>query len=188
MRAEVVLVRHARPLLPSRHGPDDHHRPLTEVGFAQAERLVEDLAAIKPTLIASSPYLRAVQTVEPTARTLGMPVEKLHDLREWDSGLEPTPDYARHYARSWAEPHFARPGGESLHALTVRATAVLESLARQHPGGTVVVGSHGTFISRALVGAGVRGLDWPFSRAMPMPAIYRLRFTDRGVHATGPGL
>lgn len=188
MRAEVVLVRHARPLLPTPNGPDDHHRPLTEAGLAQAERLVEDLAAIKPALIASSPYLRAVQTVEPTARALGMPVETRHDLREWDSGLGPTPDYARHFAQSWADPHFARPGGESLHDLTVRATAALESLARQHPGATVVVGSHGTFISRALVGAGLRAVDWPFSHAMPMPAIYRLRFTGRGVRATGPGL
>ncbi|MEU7530370.1 histidine phosphatase family protein [Saccharothrix sp. NPDC042600] len=188
MRAEVVLVRHARPLLPTPNGPDDHHRPLTEEGFAQAERLVGDLAAIMPASIASSPYLRAVQTVEPTARALGMSIERHHDLREWDSGLEPTPDYARHYAHSWADPHFARPGGESLHDLTVRATAVLESLARRHPDGTVVVGSHGTFISRALVGAGLHGVDWPFSRAMPMPAIYRLRFTDRGVRATGPGL
>ncbi|MEV8442151.1 histidine phosphatase family protein [Actinosynnema sp. NPDC051121] len=188
MRAEVILVRHAQPLIPSPDGPDDYHRPLTEAGIAQADRLVEDLTRIRPSLIASSPYLRAIQTVEPTARAMGMPVQCDHDLREWDSGLEPTPDYARHYAESWANPHFARPSGESLQQLTDRATAILRSLARQHPNRTVVVGSHGTFIARALIGFGLTTIDWPFSRAMPMPAIYRLHFSDRGTQAIGPGL
>lgn len=188
MRADIVVVRHAQPLIPYPGGPDDYHRPLTEAGLAEAERLAEDLARLQPGLIASSPYLRAIQTVEPTARASGMPVHTDHDLREWDSGLEPTPDYARHYAKNWADPSVARPGGESLRQLTDRATAILRSLARQHPDRTVVVGSHGTFIARALIGFGLTTVDWRFSRTMPMPAIYRLRFTDRGTQATGPGL
>ncbi|HEX4222131.1 MAG TPA: histidine phosphatase family protein [Pseudonocardiaceae bacterium] len=61
---------------------------MTEAGIAQAELLVDDLAQTEPSLIASSPYLRAVQTVEPTARAVGMPVHTEHDLREWDSGLK----------------------------------------------------------------------------------------------------
>jgi 2,3-bisphosphoglycerate-dependent phosphoglycerate mutase len=56
---------------------------LTKAGIVQAERLVEDLAQVKPSLIASSPYLRAIQTVEPTAQAVGMPVQTHHDLREW---------------------------------------------------------------------------------------------------------
>ncbi|WP_447007220.1 histidine phosphatase family protein [Saccharothrix isguenensis] len=188
MRAELILVRHAEPLLPSPGGPDDYHRQLTEVGIAQAERLIDGLVQTMPSVIASSPYLRAMQTVEPTARATGMTIQTHHDLREWDSGLEPTPDYARHYAESWADPHSARPDGESLQQLTDRATAVLRSLARQHPNGTVIVGSHGTFICRALVGFGFATIDWPFSHGMPMPAIYHIHFTDRGIRATGPGL
>ncbi|MEO6091352.1 MAG: histidine phosphatase family protein [Umezawaea sp.] len=186
MRADIVLVRHAEPLIPSPGGPDDYHRPLTDEGLAQAERLVEDLA--EAGLIVSSPYLRAIQTVEPTARALGMTIHTDHDLREWDSGLEPAPDFADHYVQSWATPSFTRPNGESLHQLTDRATAILGSRARQHPDRTVVVGSHGTFVARALIGFGLTAVDWPFSRAMPMPAIYRLHFTDSGTQVTGPGL
>ncbi len=161
-------------------------------------------------LIASSPYLRAVETVTPLADALGLPVRTWAELREWDSGLEPSPDYERHYAASWADPDLARPGGESLRALSARATAILRALAAAHPDGTVVVGgdgtfvaralagshahgtvvvgSHGTFVARALAGFGVDGVDWPFARAMPMPAVYRLRLTPDTVHATGPGL
>ncbi|MGB3439159.1 MAG: hypothetical protein WBA97_10450 [Actinophytocola sp.] len=50
------------------------------------------------------------------------------------------------------------------------------------------MGSHGTFIARALIGFGLTGVDWPFSHAMPMPAIYRLHLTDGATHAAGPGL
>lgn len=98
------------------------------------------------------------------------------------------PRLERHYAASWADPDLARPGAESLRALSARATAILRALAAAHPDGTVVVGSHGTFVARALAGSGIPGIDWPFHRAMPMPAVYRLRLTPGTVHATGPGV
>ena len=146
-QTRIILVRHAQPFVPRPDGPNDYQRPLTEAGMAQAERLVAALARTTPTLIASSPYLRAVQTVEPLARVVGMPIRTEHDLREWDSGVDPTPDYACHYAESWADPHLARPGAESLHQLTARATAILTSLAKEHPDGTVVIGSRGIHIT-----------------------------------------
>jgi 2,3-bisphosphoglycerate-dependent phosphoglycerate mutase len=185
---QLVLVRHARSVVPRPGGPGDHHRPLAPEGRLQAEALVEELAASRPVLIASSPYRRAVETVAPLARALGLPVRTWRTLREWDSGLEPSADYARHYAASWADPGWARPGGESLRQLSERSTAILAALAVAHPDGTVIVGSHGTFVARALVGFGVAGVDWPFASAMPMPAVYRLRFAGDGVRATGPGL
>ncbi|MFD9699213.1 histidine phosphatase family protein [Lentzea sp. NPDC059081] len=188
MRAEVVLVRHARSTPPRPGGRNERLRSLTTEGLAQAEHLAAHLAELAPSLIVSSPYLRAVQTVEPLARKLGMPVRTSNELREWDSGIVPTPDSARHHAESWANPHAARPGAESLHQLTSRATAALTSLARGHQDELIVVGSHGTFISRALVGFGVDTVDHSFAKTMPTPTIYRLRFTGRGVEIIGPGL
>jgi 2,3-bisphosphoglycerate-dependent phosphoglycerate mutase len=180
---EVVLVRHAVPFTPEPDGPDDHHRSLTAAGAGQAQRLVGELPV--PALIVSSPYLRAVQTVEPLARTYGLSVRTDPALREWDSGLGPTPDYARHYQDSWDDPGLCRPGGESLDQLTARAVTALTAL---DAGGPVVVGSHGTFIARALVGFGVPGIDWAFCVAMPMPAVYRLRLDGKHMAVTGPGL
>jgi 2,3-bisphosphoglycerate-dependent phosphoglycerate mutase len=184
---DLVLVRHAVPFLPVPGGPDDFGRGLTDEGHAQAEQLAAELTALEPVEIVSSPYLRAVQTVAPAARRLGLPVRAVPALREWDSGLAPRPDFAEHYAASWADPGFVRPGGESLARLSERAVAALAELAGRHGGGTVVVGSHGTFVSRALAGFGV-AVDWAFSQAMPMPAVYRLRFDGATVKAAGPGL
>jgi len=172
---EIVLVRHAESVPPSPGRPDDPDRPLTAAGRAAAELLAHELAAMNPTAVVSSPYRRAVATVEPAAKLAGLEVTTSRELREWDSGLEPTPDYAAHYARSWAEPDFARPGAESLRQLTARALAAVERLAERHSGGVVLIGSHGTFVSRLLAGI-TPGIDWPFSRDMPMPAVHRLRW------------
>lgn len=134
----------------------------------------------------SSPHLRAAQTVEPIARRIGVPVGTDRELREWDSGLTPRPDCAEHYAASRSEPELARPGGESLSGLTARSG--LRAAAR--PDGPGAIGNHGTFVSSALAGFGF-AVDWPFSRDMPVPAVYRVRFLADAVDAVdvdGPAL
>ncbi len=179
MTCDIVLVRHAESVPPSPGEPDDPDRPLTAAGVAASELLAHELVAMNPTAVVSSPYRRAVSTVAPAARKAGLEVTMRWKLREWDSGLEPTADYAVHHERSWADPDFARPGGESLRQLTTRAMAAVGEIADQHFGGVVLVGSHGTFVSRLLAGL-TPGIGWPFSRDMPMPAVHRLRWRRDG--------
>jgi len=183
----LILVRHASPYLPTLGGPDDFHRGLTARGHAEAAALAERLAELAPVRVLSSPYLRAVQTVRSLADVLGLAVETDDDLREWDSGVGPRPDFARLFAESWADPEHARPGAESLTDVSARAVAALAELSGTGAG-TVVVGSHGTFAARALVGLGVAGIDFEFWRRMPMPAVYHVRLEADGVVASGPGL
>jgi 2,3-bisphosphoglycerate-dependent phosphoglycerate mutase len=175
LNSEIVLVRHARSVLPAADGPDEFTRPLTPDGLRQALGLVAALSEPRPAAVWSSPYLRAIQTVQPAADALGLPVSTLGELREWDDGLPWTDEWEPHYAASWADPFHARPGGESLEQLGVRAVDAVRGLVRQHPGQVVLAAGHGTFISRALAGFGVP-MDWAAARRMPMPAIYRLRF------------
>ena len=150
-------------------GPDEYARPLRAYGMEQAAALAPEIASYAPVRVLSSPYLRSVRTVEPAAALLGLAVERRADLREWDSGIGPTPDWREHYLRCWAEPAFAFPGGESHDALKERAVAALRDVAALE--GTSVVASHGNWIARAL-----QGLGWPvdaaFWLAMPMPALY----------------
>lgn len=150
--------------------PDDDQRPLSENGLAEAKSLVSRLVGFAPVAVLSSPQLRAVQTVAPAADALGLPVTTWPSLREWESGLLPRADWETPFAHSWANPAFAHRAGESLDELTVRAGKALARMADEYPDATVLVGSHGTFVARALIAAG-RRVDWEFSRAMPMPAI-----------------
>jgi 2,3-bisphosphoglycerate-dependent phosphoglycerate mutase len=177
MSTEVVLVRHARSVPRAAGGPDEFTRPLTADGLRQAAELVPTLVALRASAVWSSPYRRAIQTVQPTADALGLPVRTRWELREWDDGLPYTEDWEPHYARSWADPSFARPGGESLDQLSARAVDAVRAIVHQDHGRVVLVASHGTFISRALAGFGV-AVDWAVVRRMPMPAICRLRFAD----------
>jgi 2,3-bisphosphoglycerate-dependent phosphoglycerate mutase len=57
----------------------------------------------------------------------------------------------------------------------------------RHQDATMMIGSHGTFIARTLAGLGIP-VDWAFCQAMPMPAVYQIRFNAHQLHATGPGL
>ncbi|MFJ9371079.1 histidine phosphatase family protein [Nocardia sp. NPDC101769] len=128
-----------------------------------------------------------MQTLEPAARQWNLPIGTDHQLWDWDSGIEPTPDHERHYEQR-ACPQWARPGAESLHELTERAIRTLTDIIEDPPGRPLIIGGHGTFISRALIGLGCSGISWAFQQAMPMPAVYRLEFGDRDVYAAGPGL
>jgi 2,3-bisphosphoglycerate-dependent phosphoglycerate mutase len=177
MHTDVVLVRHALSVPRVADGPDELGRPLAPEGERQAVELVGTLAEPRPVAIWSSPYRRAVQTIEPTARALDLTVHTDPELREWDDGLPYTDDWEPHYARSWADPSYARPGGESLNQLTTRAVGALRALAGAHAGRRVLVAGHGTFIARALAGFGER-VDPAFWQRMPMPAVFRLRFAD----------
>ncbi|MEX5709141.1 histidine phosphatase family protein [Parafrankia sp. FMc6] len=185
----LLLVRHAVSVAPTLDGPDEHHRPLSAAGHEQAVALVAALAGFGVSRVVSSPYRRAVQTIEPTAQALGLPVYHRDDLREWRSGLAPTPIWQAHYERSWTEPDRAIGTGETLADLTCRArNAVSDLVLSASPATTILAATHGTWISRALLALGL-SIDCGFWLSMPMPAIYQLSFSGPHLRgARGPGL
>ena len=77
-----MLVRHAEAVAPSDPRYEENDRPLTDAGRRDAERLAGELAAEAADAIYSSPYPRAVQTVEPFARRVGSEISLVDDLHE----------------------------------------------------------------------------------------------------------
>jgi 8-oxo-(d)GTP phosphatase len=71
----VFLVRHAKAADRETWTGADRDRPLIERGQAQADRLAAALATEQPAVVASSPWLRCVQTAEPLAEALGVEVQ-----------------------------------------------------------------------------------------------------------------
>jgi broad specificity phosphatase PhoE len=163
---------------------------LNDNGRRMADAVNQSLAAQDWAAIVSSPQRRALQTVEPLARTLGIEVEVREGLRElhygtWDgrtpSQLQSTAEY-----REWlADPAtYAPPGGETATAVAARASRAIEAVRRKSLEGRVLVAAHKTTI-RVLL-CTLLGID---------PALYRARLaqplgglTVVSFHDTGPRL
>jgi phosphohistidine phosphatase len=75
-RVRLHLVRHAHAGDPLEWEGEEELRPLTRKGRRQCERLGAflDTYAVRPDVIVSSPKVRALQTAELVAATLGMTV------------------------------------------------------------------------------------------------------------------
>ena len=171
---DVLLIRHAEPVPVGTPDVADDDRPLTAAGRAAADELAGELDVWEISAFYSSPYARAVETVEVLARRRGMPVQVLDDLRERRLSLEPHDGWRESLARSWSDVDYALPGGESGRAAQRRAVGTLDLLRVRHPdGGRLVLGSHGNLIS-LMLHALDPGVGFDFHMAMPMPAIYRL--------------
>jgi 2,3-bisphosphoglycerate-dependent phosphoglycerate mutase len=141
--SRLLLVRHCESS--GQHADAD----LTDAGHAQARALAERLAAQPIDHLVSSTYRRAVATLAPFAEKTGLALHR--DSRLVERRLSPAPidgwrDVVR---RSFSEPEFAVPGGESGRVVLERAWRALdEILARGHH--LPAVASHGQLISLVL--------------------------------------
>lgn len=81
----LLLVRHALPL--RSEGAEGSDPSLSDLGMEMAQRLPGALQRHVVTKVVSSPQLRARQTAQPLADSLGLPVEIYEDLAEYDYGL-----------------------------------------------------------------------------------------------------
>ena len=84
----VYLVRHAKAGSRRNWSGDDAQRPLSRPGARQATKLAGALAHVGITRIVSSPYTRCVQTVEPLAAGLRIPVDQSDALAEGATTVE----------------------------------------------------------------------------------------------------
>lgn len=145
-------------ILLARHGETEWNRlgrwqgqadpPLNEMGRRQSEALAEQLAGDGIAAIYSSDLRRASETARIVGGRLGLEVTENAALREIDvgswSGLtraEVRERFPEGFAR-WLEGEIGHDG-ETREQLTDRVVAAVESIARAHPGETVLVVTHG---------------------------------------------
>lgn len=82
MTTAICLVRHGKAGNRHRWAGPDHLRPLTKTGKRQARALVELPDVEHVRRLVSSPYARCVQTFEPLADVLSLPIETADELSE----------------------------------------------------------------------------------------------------------
>jgi probable phosphoglycerate mutase len=178
---QLLLIRHA---LPYRTAAGEGADPeLCEEGWEQAGRLPAALARFPITRLVSSPQRRAVQTAEPVAAALGMPIDLDERLAEYDRGLS-------HYvpleeARAEGHPEWERmargelPSTVDTGAFRTRIRAGLHDIvaAAAHED-SIAVFSHGGVINVVLheVLETTRLLSFPIDYA----SVTALRYSRRG--------
>jgi|tagenome__1003787_1003787.scaffolds.fasta_scaffold20578762_2 2,3-bisphosphoglycerate-dependent phosphoglycerate mutase len=147
---KLLLIRHCQSI--GTH-PDV---PLSEAGAKAAEALITRLQDLAVDAVYSSPYARAQATVRPFATSAGLSVGLDDRLRERVLSDRDLEDRLDHVRRSFVEPDYRVPGGESLDQTMQRALAALADIAAARHR-LPAVSSH-----RTLVASVLRSMDTAF--------------------------
>lgn len=144
---DVYFVRHAE----SDCGVhDDRSRPLTEKGMADRTLVTKFLADKGITVMASSPYKRAYDTIEEFSRQQGLEIHCIEDFKERCIAEGWIEDFTAFSRRQWEDFSYKRAAGESLGEVQKRNVAALYELLSAYPGKAMAIGTHGTALSTII--------------------------------------
>ena len=186
-------------ILLARHGETDWNRerrwqgrsdlPLNERGREQARALAEKLEPVPLSAVYASDLRRAYETALVVAKTKGLAVTPMRELREVDVGSWTGLSYdevkerfgdayremRRRTGRGWE-------GGETYAEMGGRVVEAVRRLARAHPSATVLVVTHSGPIR--TVRAHALGLDFATDRKAA-PWVDRVALATVSVSADG---
>lgn len=171
MITTVYFVRHAH----SDYTPDERNRPLSIKGEKDAERVKHLLKDDPIDVFWSSPYRRAIQTIEPLARLKHQAIHIEERLRERTLAQGGVEDFSAAITRVWEDEKYKFPGGESNDEARHRGGEVLKRLLIQHPGESIVIGTHGNIMTLMLQYFHP-AFDLSFWKELCMPDVYKVEF------------
>jgi 2,3-bisphosphoglycerate-dependent phosphoglycerate mutase len=171
LKTNLYLVRHAH----SRYTPEELTRPLSAKGFDDAGVVTEKLRGENPDVFLSSPYLRAVQTIQGAADHFGSDIVMREGFRERLLSERPVEDFDQAIAKVWSEWDFSWEGGESNLEAQKRGVRATLDVLDEFSGKNIVVGTHGN-IMVLIMNHFDKQFDIDFWRGLGMPDIYRLTF------------
>jgi probable phosphoglycerate mutase len=155
---ELVIVRHALPVrIVNAEGAADP--PLTELGHRQAQAVASWLGAERFDALYASPLVRARETAEPLASSLGLDVQIEDGIAEYDRRSETyipieevkssdDPEIQAHW-RALAEDRL-EDLIEDAHTFRPRVVDAVTRIIAKHAGERVLAVCHGGVINVAL--------------------------------------
>lgn len=170
----LYFVRHAE----SRYVEgQERERGLTEQGHQDARTVASLLHEEQIQLFYSSPYRRAVDTIQILADRSGGMVVTEEDLRERQLSSSDVKHESFHESkeRLYRDPTYAFPGGESGEQARSRAVAVIDRILDKHRSQKVVIGTHGDIMTLILQHYD-SSYGYDFWESTSMPDIYKLEF------------
>lgn len=178
IETHIYMVRHAESV--HIHG-EERTRGITEQGVEYSKSIADIFADIQVAAVVSSPYLRAVQTVQYVADQKGLPIQEYENLRErsiigqeyeekWEVILQAI-------EKSFDDKDYSLQGGETTNEAQGRSIPVLKLLLEQYEGKHVVMGTHGNIMT-IMMNYYDSDYGFHFWKQTTMPDIYHLIFHD----------
>lgn len=168
---ELFFVRHAH----ADYSADEYHRPLSLKGLKDAERVTSLFKNHRIDAVYSSPYKRAIQTVQGIAKDNDLPIQTVDALKERQLANGAINDFQSAIQRVWQDPVFAWAGGESNQQAMARAIRSLQTIILSHPHDSIVIGTHGNIMVLMMQSFDSQ-YDYAFWQKLTMPDVYRLSF------------
>lgn len=144
---EVYFVRHAQP---DYSISDDRLRPLTDEGKNDTRAVAELLRSRGVEYIASSPYIRAIDTVGLYSLWTGLDVNIYEDFRERNAGCWHGDNFLEYIEKQWADFDYHIKDGESLREVQERNIRALRRVLDEHECARIAIATHGTALSSIL--------------------------------------
>ena len=167
----IYFVRHAH----SHFTADEYNRPLSDKGFEERDRVTKLFKNKIIHTIYSSPYNRAVQTVEGIAQEHKLQINTIDCLKERILSTETIFDFDAAIQQVWGHPNFAYEGGESNESAMERAITALKKIIVAHPNDNIVIGTHGNVMALMMQYFNAK-YNYSFWKKLSMPDVYQLTF------------
>lgn len=171
---KIYLIRHCKA-----EGQPPQSR-LTDLGETQALELRDFLKDHNITYIASSPYVRAINTITPLSDNLNIPINIDHRLKEKVLTSEEVEDFIPLLKAAFKDSDLKYQGGESSREATSRAIMALDDLVKREEESIAVV-THGELFSLII-----KYFDDSFGydgwKSLTNPDIYVLTFKDNDMN------
>lgn len=127
-----------------------------------------------------SPFLRAVQSVEPLCQKQNLKIEIDERLSERILSTDPLPDWLEKLKATFQDMELSYEGGESSNEATKRIVNVVEeALKNEHE--NILMATHGNLMSLLIK---FFNQDFGFEQCQNLtnPDVVLLRFTNKKVH------
>ncbi|MFE3574405.1 histidine phosphatase family protein [Lysinibacillus sp. NPDC059133] len=167
----IYFVRHAH----SHYTADEYNRPLSDKGFKDRNRITKLFTNKIIHTVYSSPYKRAVQTVEGIAQEHKLEINTIDSLKERILSKGNLFDFDTAIHQVWRHPNFAFEGGESNEVAKERAITTLQKIILAHPNDNIVIGTHGNIMVLMMQYFDAQ-YDYWFWKKLSMPDVYQLTF------------
>ena len=176
----IYMIRHAKsPFVVGQ----ELTRELSTQGLIDAKKVADIMDNKKIDLIVSSPYKRAIQTIEEIATNKDIEIIVYEELRERQlkGAFKLTEDEIYQAIKtSFEDIDFHLTDGESIRDVQNRAIPVIKNLLNNYEGKTIIIGTHGNVMT-IIMNYFDKAYGYEFWKNTSKPDIYKLVFSGENL-------